>query len=81
VTATTAGDVAYRAKKRLRSRDGTHRDWKAHTEHLVQRGEILFTLDCLRVWRVELRKMNEDILGYDFTWPYKLINEQVCQGS
>ncbi len=51
----------------------TKRDWKAYNEHLIQRGEILLDIECLKGWQDELRKMNEKKQGRKFTFSDSLI--------
>lgn len=51
----------------------TKRDWKAYNEHLVQRGEILLDIECLKGWQDELRKMNQKKRGRKFSFSDSLI--------
>lgn len=51
----------------------TKRDWKAYNEQLVQRGEILLDVNCLQGWQDELRMMNENKQGRNYSFSDSLI--------
>ena len=45
------------------------RNWKEYNEHLVRRGEILFSIDFLENWDEEIEKMNEGKRGRPYDYP------------
>ena len=45
------------------------RNWKEYNEHLVRRGEILFSIDFLENWNEEIEKMNEGKRGRPYDYP------------
>ena len=45
------------------------RNWKEYNEHLIRRGEILFSLDFLDNWEEEIKKMNEGKRGRPYEYP------------
>jgi hypothetical protein len=49
------------------------RNWPKYNEHLVQRGEILLSLNCLKGWQQELEEMNQGKNGRPFGYPHRLI--------
>lgn len=49
------------------------RNWSQYNEHLVQRGEILLSTDCLKGWQQELEQMNQGKNGRSFGYPHRLI--------
>ena len=44
------------------------RNWKEYNEHLIRRGEILFSLDFLEKWD-EIEKMNKGKRGRPYEYP------------
>lgn len=49
------------------------RHWPKYNEALVQRGEILLSLDSLKGWQQELLQMNQGKNGRPFGYPHSLI--------
>jgi len=45
------------------------RNWKEYNEHLIRRGEILFSLDFLDKWDEEIEKMNRGKRGRPYEYP------------
>jgi len=45
------------------------RNWKEYNEHLVRRGEILFSLDFLDKWDEEIERMNRGKRGRPYEYP------------
>lgn len=55
---------------RERKPDG---DWKEYNEQLVQRGEILLSVESLQGWQEELEEMNLGKNGRPFRYPHSLM--------
>ena len=49
------------------------RNWPKYNEALVQRGEILLSLESLKGWPQELLQMNRGKNGRPFSYPHSLI--------
>jgi len=49
------------------------RNWKKYNEQLVQRGEILLSVESLRDWREELKEMNLGKKGRPSLYPHSLM--------
>jgi len=49
------------------------RDWKEYNEQLVQRGEILLSVESLQGWQEELEEMNLGKNGRPFRYPHSLM--------
>lgn len=49
------------------------RNWKQYNERLVQRGEILLSVESLQGWQEELGEMNRGKNGRPFRYPHSLI--------
>lgn len=45
------------------------RNWKEYNEHLIRRGEILFSLNFLEKWDEEIEKMNRGKRGRPYEYP------------
>jgi len=49
------------------------RNWSNYNEQLVQRGEILLSIESLKYWQQELEKLNRGKNGRPFGYPHSLI--------
>jgi len=55
-------------KKRWGKKYEDKRNWKEYNEHLVRRGEILFSIDFPEKWNEEIEKMNEGKRGRPYNY-------------
>ena len=59
-------------RKRKRKRWGRYKDkrnWKEYNEQLVRRGELYLSLDFLKSWAKDLKRMNSGKVGAPFEYP------------
>ena len=49
------------------------RNWKKYNEQIVQRGEILLSVESLRDWKEELKEMKLGKNGSPFLYPHSLM--------
>ena len=60
-------------KKRWGKKFIDKRDWPSYNEKLVVRGEIYVSLDFLKSWDKDVRKLNKHKVGAPFWYPTSMM--------
>ena len=62
-----------KSNKRWGKKYEDKRDWKKYNEKLVSRGEAYVSMDFLRTWEGDVKKLNKHKRGRPYTYPASLM--------